>query len=87
MLLTKTKIPDGVYYKNGIEYDIVCLRATPTADGEAQERGGRNGYKGDNQGMGHQVHAIPQTKRGELQNHLRNTADTPDFSLPSPDHP
>ena len=31
----ETKIPDKVYFKNRIEYDVVCLRATPTEAEEA----------------------------------------------------
>ena len=49
--------------------------------------GVRTGYGGYDGGMGNRVHTIPRTKPGELQNHLRNTADTPHWNLPYPDHP
>ena len=33
-----TKISDALYSKNRIRYDVVCFRATPTADVGAQVR-------------------------------------------------
>ena len=36
VLLTETKIPDAVYYKNSLRYNIVCSWAATTAAGEEQ---------------------------------------------------
>ena len=36
MILTKTNITDKVYFQHNIGYDVVCLEAYMTADGDAQ---------------------------------------------------
>ena len=40
MLLTKTNIPVSVYGHNFVGHDVVCSKATVTADGGAQEEFG-----------------------------------------------
>ena len=81
MLLIETKILDMVYCKNPPRLRCRMLKGVHQHS-RRSTKGCGDGNKGEAGGMVHQVHMLPWTKCGELQDCLQLVSDPPHCILP-----